>query len=396
MRSTRRSSSATRRTCGAARDRRRRRGARVQLRGEAARRAHRDERAAGAGALPRGRRGAAADARLLGGEQGRLRDLPRHHAARRGPLDRRGVPRGRRPAQDRRAAGGDRRGAAGAGGPRGRAADHGGDRAHEVPRQGRERGRQARRPAARAAATASARSCSRCRSSGSGASARSPSAKLHALGVRTVADAEALGEAGLVSVVGRAAGRHLNALASGLDPRPVDTTRRRRSIGSQQALGRRARSDHGARRDPGGHARSARPPPARGPPHGAHRGAAAALRRLLARHPLALVGRGHRAHRHPAGGGQGAAPRRAADDPRARHHAARRLAVGPRRTTAAPSSPSRSTCGAGPPSTARSMPCSSDSAADRSRGPPSCACDPPWKSPDWTISHDKIGVRTAR
>ena len=34
------------------------------------------------------------------------------------------------------------------------------------------------------------------------------SAKLHALGVRTVADAEALGEAGLVSVVGRAAGRH--------------------------------------------------------------------------------------------------------------------------------------------------------------------------------------------
>ena len=68
------------------------------------------------------------------------------------------------------------------------------------------------------------------------------SAKLHALGVRTVADAEALGEAGLVSVVGRAAGRHLHALATGLDPRPVDTTRRRRSIGSQQALGRRERS----------------------------------------------------------------------------------------------------------------------------------------------------------
>ena len=68
------------------------------------------------------------------------------------------------------------------------------------------------------------------------------SAKLHALGVRTVADAAALGEAGLVSVVGRAAGRHLNALSLGLDPRRVDTTRRRRSIGSQQALGRRARS----------------------------------------------------------------------------------------------------------------------------------------------------------
>ena len=152
------------------------------------------------------------------------------------------------------------------------------------------------------------------------------SAKLHALGVRTVADAEALGEAGLVSVVGRAAGRHLNALAIGLDPRPVDTARRRRSVGSQQALGRRARSDHGARRDPRGHARSARPPPARGPPHGAHRGAAAPVRRLLARHPLALVGRGHRAHRHPAGGREGAAPRCASHDPRARHHAARHLA----------------------------------------------------------------------
>ena len=71
---------------------------------------------------------------------------------------------------------------------------------------------------------------------------RVTSAKLHALGVRTVADAAALGEAGLVSVVGRAAGRHLNALAVGLDPRRVDTTRRRRSIGSQQALGRRSRS----------------------------------------------------------------------------------------------------------------------------------------------------------
>lgn len=70
---------------------------------------------------------------------------------------------------------------------------------------------------------------------------RVTAAKLHALGFRTVADVAALGEAGLVSVVGRAAGRHLHALALGLDPRPVDTARRRRSIGSQQALGRRTR-----------------------------------------------------------------------------------------------------------------------------------------------------------
>ena len=41
----------------------------------------------------------------------------------------------------------------------------------------------------------------------------------------------------LVSMLGRAAGRHLDALANNLDPRPVDVGRRRRSIGSQCALG---------------------------------------------------------------------------------------------------------------------------------------------------------------
>src|SRR4029078_8504004 len=45
------------------------------------------------------------------------------------------------------------------------------------------------------------------------------SAKLHALGVRTVADAEALGEAGLVFIVGRAAGTRLPALTRGVRPR---------------------------------------------------------------------------------------------------------------------------------------------------------------------------------
>ncbi|HVH24973.1 MAG TPA: DNA polymerase IV, partial [Pseudonocardia sp.] len=42
--------------------------------------------------------------------------------------------------------------------------------------------------------------------------------------------------------LGRAAGRHLHALALNLDPRPVDVHRRRRSIGSQRALGRRERT----------------------------------------------------------------------------------------------------------------------------------------------------------
>ncbi|MDT7706899.1 MAG: polymerase [Pseudonocardiales bacterium] len=66
--------------------------------------------------------------------------------------------------------------------------------------------------------------------------------KLHALGIRTVAEVADLGEAALVSFLGRAAGRHLHALAHNQDPRPVTHHARRRSIGSQQALGRGLRS----------------------------------------------------------------------------------------------------------------------------------------------------------
>ena len=43
-------------------------------------------------------------------------------------------------------------------------------------------------------------------------------------------------------MVGRAAGRQLHALAHNRDPRRVQVGRRRRSIGSQRALGRRPRS----------------------------------------------------------------------------------------------------------------------------------------------------------
>lgn len=67
--------------------------------------------------------------------------------------------------------------------------------------------------------------------------------KLHALDVHTVGEVASLGEPALVSFLGKASGRHLHALAHGLDPRPVDTGRRRRSIGSQRALGRRPRSE---------------------------------------------------------------------------------------------------------------------------------------------------------
>ncbi|MEV5650908.1 DNA polymerase IV [Nocardia sp. NPDC052254] len=46
----------------------------------------------------------------------------------------------------------------------------------------------------------------------------------------------------LCGLLGRAAGRHLHALAWARDPRRVDTGRRRRSIGAQRALGTRSRT----------------------------------------------------------------------------------------------------------------------------------------------------------
>jgi DNA polymerase-4 len=66
--------------------------------------------------------------------------------------------------------------------------------------------------------------------------------KLHARGVTTVGDVARLTESALVSLLGRAAGRHLFALAHNRDPRPVRVGRRRRSIGGQRALGRRRRT----------------------------------------------------------------------------------------------------------------------------------------------------------
>jgi DNA polymerase-4 len=62
--------------------------------------------------------------------------------------------------------------------------------------------------------------------------------KLLAVGIRTVGDVAGLGEKTLVAILGRAVGRHLYALAHNRDPRPVQVGRRRRSIGSQHALGR--------------------------------------------------------------------------------------------------------------------------------------------------------------
>ena len=63
-------------------------------------------------------------------------------------------------------------------------------------------------------------------------------AKLRARGIAKVRQVALLPEPLLVSMLGRAAGSHLHALAHNLDPRPVQTGRRRGSIGSQRALGR--------------------------------------------------------------------------------------------------------------------------------------------------------------
>jgi DNA polymerase IV len=66
--------------------------------------------------------------------------------------------------------------------------------------------------------------------------------KLHRLGLTTVADVLALDEQTLGATVGPAAARHLHALVRHRDPRSVSSGPSRRSIGSQRALGRRARS----------------------------------------------------------------------------------------------------------------------------------------------------------
>jgi DNA polymerase IV len=66
--------------------------------------------------------------------------------------------------------------------------------------------------------------------------------KLRKFGLATVGQVAELDETTLVSMLGRASGRHLHALAHNRDPRPVQARRRRGSIGSQRALGRRRRS----------------------------------------------------------------------------------------------------------------------------------------------------------
>jgi DNA polymerase-4 len=62
--------------------------------------------------------------------------------------------------------------------------------------------------------------------------------RLHGVGITTVGQVAELDEGVLVSLLGRAAGRQLYALARNHDPRQVRARRRRGSIGAQHALGR--------------------------------------------------------------------------------------------------------------------------------------------------------------
>jgi DNA polymerase IV len=66
--------------------------------------------------------------------------------------------------------------------------------------------------------------------------------KLRGRGIHTVGEVAMLAESALISMLGGASGRHLHALAHNRDPRPVVVGRRRRSIGSQCALGRSRRA----------------------------------------------------------------------------------------------------------------------------------------------------------
>ncbi len=64
--------------------------------------------------------------------------------------------------------------------------------------------------------------------------------KLQERGIRIVGDLAAAGEGALMAILGRSSGRYLHNAAFNRDVRPVRSGRRRRSIGSQRALGRNA------------------------------------------------------------------------------------------------------------------------------------------------------------
>ena len=67
-------------------------------------------------------------------------------------------------------------------------------------------------------------------------------ARLHERGIHRVEHLAAVPGGALAAMLGRAAGWHLHAIANNRDPRPVRPRTRRRSLGSQSALGTRPRT----------------------------------------------------------------------------------------------------------------------------------------------------------
>ena len=221
---------------------------------------------------------------------------------------------------------------------RGRAADHGRGGADQVPRQGGERRGEARRPARGAARRRARLPPSAAGRAAVGRRAEDRGEAATRAGSRRSARWPQLAEATLVSMLGRASGRQLHALAHNRDPRPVRHAaaagaRSARSAPSAAAPSRRRSS----RRSLVGLVDRARPPAARraaGLPHGRRCGCGSTTsrgRRGRTRCREATArdagdpGRGARA----AGG-------RAAADRRRGHHADRGHARQPRRRRRGP------------------------------------------------------------
>ena len=64
-------------------------------------------------------------------------------------------------------------------------------------------------------------------------------ARLAATGIRTIGELATTSPRTLQRLLGEAVGHKLGSLAANLDPRPIETRRRARSVGAQSALGRR-------------------------------------------------------------------------------------------------------------------------------------------------------------
>ena len=211
-------------------DRRRRRRAGRQLRGQGVRRAHGDGRARRPARLcPHAGRRAAPDVGLHRGQQGGVRGVRGHHAAGRGHLDRRGLPRRRRPAPGRRvrrveiaAAAAPATSASGSGLP----ITVGVARTKFLAKVASAR-RQARRAAGRAARRGAGVPAPAAGRAAVGRRRRSPPPSCTTGASRPSARSPGCGEAALVAMLGPAAGRHLHALAHNRDPRPVEVGRRR-------------------------------------------------------------------------------------------------------------------------------------------------------------------------